>query len=100
MWEKNVDALKDMISRTFDLEKALVKPVVPGFLVMRLKALCAIEGVKEKIVVQGVYDLFDRHEGREWEEGEERESRVVLIGEGLDLELLKGSFEAYCLVEE
>jgi G3E family GTPase len=100
MWEKNVEALNAMISHTFDLAQALIKPVEPGFLVMRLKALVSLKDVAEKIVVQGVYDLFDRHVGGVWEAGEERESRVVLIGEGLDERLLRESFEAWCLVDE
>ena len=44
-----------------------------------------------------VYDLFDKHTGQAWAEGEERESRIVLIGTGLDLELMRESFCAYCL---
>jgi G3E family GTPase len=99
MWEKSTEALNSMISHTFNLSAALVTPVKPDFLVMRLKAMCAVKGKLEKVVVQGVYDLFDKHVGEEWGE-EKRESRVVLIGKGLDAGILKESFEAYCLVEE
>lgn len=65
--------------------------------VLRLKAMINEMGKEAKLIVQGVYEIFDFHDqGDVWREDEVRESRMVVIGRGLDREVLEKSFE-YCL---
>ncbi|KAJ3120394.1 COBW domain-containing protein 1 [Nowakowskiella sp. JEL0407] len=48
--------------------------------ILRLKALIDMEDSDRQIVIQGVEETYDYHEGQVWEDGVERESRVVVIG--------------------
>lgn len=97
LWERNQAALQSMVTGSFDLQAALVEPSKSDFLVMRLKALVNIRGFERKLVIQGVYDMFDKHEGEVWGDSEERASRVVVIGYSLDRELLEASFRKHCV---
>ena len=103
LWESRYSVLEEMAKGTYDHNKhTLVSDSTPAaspsFEVMRLKALCSISGEPEKVVVQGVYQLFDMHQGELWAPNEARESRMVLIGKDLNLELFRDSFNAFCLL--
>ncbi|WP_263263718.1 cobalamin biosynthesis protein CobW [Pseudomonas sp. RIT-PI-S] len=52
--------------------------------VLRVKGFAAIPGKPMRLLVQGVGSRFDRHFDRPWGAGEERVSRLVLIGQALD----------------
>ena len=47
----------------------------------RYKGILSIDGVDKRIVFQGVHTLFLASYDREWQEGEERVSEVVLSEE-------------------
>lgn len=67
--------------------------------VYRMKGILSIEGFDERYVFQGVHGLFSGEPAKPWAEGEERRSRMVFIGRGLDPELLKAGFDE-CVVGE
>ena len=67
--------------------------------VYRMKGILSIEGFPERYVFQGVHALFSGEPAQPWAEGEERRSRMVFIGRGLDPELLRAGFDE-CLVGE
>ncbi|GAB2623881.1 hypothetical protein GCM10027168_64790 [Streptomyces capparidis] len=60
------------------------------------KGILAVTGDLRQYVFQGVHMLLDGTSGREWRGGEERRSRLVLIGRNLDREALERGFAA-CL---
>ena len=37
----------------------------------------------KRVILQGVYELYDKQETTEWEDREERINRLVIIGESL-----------------
>jgi G3E family GTPase len=52
-------------------------------------------------VLQGVHTLFDIEPSSSlWKGDEERESRMVFIGKGLQLDLLKKSFLEQCVKDK
>jgi len=52
--------------------------------VFRIKAILALAGEPHRQVVHGVQTYVESAPGREWEPGEERTSRIVIIGRDLD----------------
>jgi G3E family GTPase len=64
---------------------------------LRTKGILAIEGVEERMIVQGVADLVEVTLGERWGESE-RTSRFVVVGFGLDREALTRAFAA-CAAE-
>ncbi|MFH6781339.1 MULTISPECIES: CobW family GTP-binding protein [Methylobacterium] len=66
-----------------------------GTRILRLKGLVAVEGAETPVVIQGVQHLV--HPPRHlpaWPEGEAR-TRLVLIGHGLDGDVLRRSYGAF-----
>lgn len=64
---------------------------------LRIKGILAVRGVDARVVVQGVSEAFEVGLGPEWNE-EERTSRLVIIGLGLDEEELRAGF-ASCFAD-
>ena len=53
--------------------------------VLRMKGFIAIEGKDMRLLVQGVGDRYQHYFDRDWAPGEDRVSRLVVIGlRGLD----------------
>ena len=67
---------------------------VDGPDILRLKGIVAFAGDDERYVVQGVHMIVEGDHQRAWAENEERRSRIVFIGRGLDREKLERSFAA------
>ena len=67
---------------------------VDGPDILRLKGIIAFEGDDERYVVQGVHMIVEGDHQRPWGADEERRSRLVFIGRGLDREKLERSFAA------
>jgi G3E family GTPase len=59
---------------------------------MRYKGIVSIEGMEKQLVFQGVHSIFEIHPGREWKDGEERKTEMVLIGKNLDHKLYQESY--------
>ena len=66
--------------------------------ILRLKGIVALDGDDERYVVQGVHMIVEGDHQRPWKDGEERRSRLVFIGRGLDADKYRRSFAA-CQVE-
>ena len=56
-----------------------------------------IHGEDRQVILQGVYELYETHPTTPWEVGQERISRLVVIGTNLDYDILLQSFKK-CLV--
>lgn len=93
LWEKDSAELKSMIiDDTINKNnKTMDNKEEPEMDILRLKALIVPstsdgdgEGASStrnrKIVVQAVYEIFDKQAGVEWLPDEVRESRIVIIG--------------------
>lgn len=50
----------------------------------RYKGILNINGLKQRVVFQGIHMLFDSVPDRAWREGEQRRSEIVIIGRNLD----------------
>ncbi|UJR86164.1 CobW family GTP-binding protein [Sandaracinus amylolyticus] len=61
---------------------------------LRTKGVLAIRGVDERMILQGVADEVDVSFGASWREDETRRSRLVIVGYGLDRDVLARGFEA------
>ncbi|GAQ89223.1 hypothetical protein KFL_004990080 [Klebsormidium nitens] len=61
--------------------------------VYRMKGVLNIVGREEKQLLQAVHDLYEIRPGQRWGNEEERITRIVLIGKGLDLEALQASLQ-------
>ena len=62
--------------------------------VLRTKGILAVAGSDRRVVVQAVHMLMDSAPQRLWKAGEERRSRLVLIGRNLDVATLRAGFGA------
>ena len=60
--------------------------------VYRMKGIIHVAGREEKLIFQSVHRLFEDAIGPVWEDGEEKISKIVFIGEKLDKEELKKGF--------
>ena len=67
---------------------------VDGPDILRLKGIVAFPDDDERYVVQGVHMIVEGDHQRPWKPDEERRSRLVFIGRGLDREKLERSFAA------
>lgn len=67
---------------------------IDGPNILRLKGIIAFDGDDDRYVVQGIHMIVEGDHQRPWNDGEERQSRIVFIGRDLDREKLKRSFEA------
>ena len=94
LWEKSYAALHAMIDGTFDVSNEYSSS--KEFECFRLKALIYQQGNENlRMVVQGVYETYELYQGVEWGD-EEKHSKIVLIGTGLDIDILRRSFIEYC----
>ncbi|TDH74320.1 hypothetical protein CCR75_006229 [Bremia lactucae] len=77
----------------------VVKRYVKGVDILRVKGVLAVAGdAKDRqCVVQGVLDTYTIAPGVPWGDGEQRVSRLVLIGQGFDRLELERSFQK-CLI--
>jgi G3E family GTPase len=62
--------------------------------ILRLKGIIDLQGQAKRFVVQGVHMLLEADFQRPWQEGEVRDSRLVLIGRNLDANGLQAGFAA------
>ena len=65
--------------------------------VFRIKAILAVAGEPRRQIVHGVQTYVEQAAGVEWEPGDQRESRIVVIGRNLESEQWRGELER-CLV--
>lgn len=61
-----------------------LQQLVEEFTIFRVKGFASIPGKPMRLLIQGVGGRFDRHYDRRWQPGENRQSRFVLIGMGLE----------------
>ncbi len=59
--------------------------------ILRIKGILAMQGVEERVIVQGVSQAVDVQLGAPWD-GHERTSRLVVLGLGLDGPALEAGF--------
>jgi G3E family GTPase len=64
--------------------------------ILRCKGILSFKDDDERFVFQGVHMILDGDHQRPWQEGENRESRIVFIGRNLPQERIKAGFES-CL---
>ena len=61
---------------------------VYGTKLMRYKGVLNIQGMKQRVVLQGVHMLMGSDAGAPWKPGEKRESKIVFIGRDMPKDLL------------
>ncbi len=61
---------------------------VYGTKLMRYKGVLNIQGMKQRVVLQGVHMLMGSDAGSPWKPGEKRESKIVFIGRDMPKDLL------------
>jgi len=66
-----------------------LEALVKTFTVYRVKGFVAVPNKPMRMVVHGVGRRFDRHYDRRWRADEARETRIVFIGEELDVDALR-----------
>jgi cobalamin biosynthesis protein CobW len=78
-----------------DRERLLValRSLVERHEIYRAKGFVALPGAAMRLVVQGVGTRFDSYFDRPWRVDESRQSRLVLIGAGLDAAVLQAELE-------
>ena len=67
---------------------------VQGEDLFRTKGILNVRGMKERFVIQAVHMMLDGGPDRPWAPGEDRTSRLVFIGRGLDREALLTGFRS------
>ena len=65
---------------------------------LRYKGILYVQGIKERIVFQGIHMLFSGRIDRQWQENEKRISELVFIGKDLNKEELELQFKN-CIAE-
>lgn len=73
---------------------AAIEQLVHEHCIYRVKGFLALPGKPMRQVIQGVGKRMDRYFDRLWQADEARQSRVVLIGKGLDESVLKATLES------
>ncbi|EYC51542.1 cobalamin biosynthesis protein CobW [Hylemonella gracilis str. Niagara R] len=73
---------------------AALQDLVARHEIYRVKGFVALPGAAMRLVVQGVGARFDSYFDRAWAMGENRQTRLVLIGSALDEALLQAELEA------
>lgn len=64
---------------------ARLEPVIAAHNILRVKGFAAVDGKPMRLVLQGVGARLNHYYDREWQPGEARQTRLVVIGEtGLD----------------
>lgn len=72
---------------------AALRDLVARHEIYRAKGFVAVPGAAMRLVVQGVGTRFDSYFDRPWRDGEARESRLVLIGSGLQQAALQADLD-------
>ncbi len=86
--DHKIQTLSYFVTGSFDMEKMSLW--FEDFLalnsgnVLRIKALLSINDMEHKMILQSVGDDFYVYQGSPWKGNENRESRIVIIGTGLD----------------
>ena len=62
--------------------------------IFRTKGIVEVAGESRRVVFQGVHMLFEGKPDRPWEPGEDRSSRLVFIGRGLDADELRRGLQS------
>lgn len=65
--------------------------------VMRMKGVLSLLGETRRVIIQGVYELFEKERSTEWDDTP-RLNRLIFIGYNLDKDLLLDSFKTYCVI--
>jgi G3E family GTPase len=65
--------------------------------VFRIKAILAVAGEPQRQIVHGVQTYVESGAGRDWEQGEQRTSRIVVIGRNLETDRWRDELER-CVV--
>jgi G3E family GTPase len=65
--------------------------------VFRIKAIVALAGESKRQIVHGVQTYVEQAPGEEWEAGEERVNRIVVIGRNLESDMWRSDLER-CIV--
>src|SRR5437868_9708439 len=73
---------------------AALQRLVEGHEIYRAKGFVALPGAAMRLVVQGVGTRFDSYFDRPWRADEARQTRLVLIGAGLDAAALQAELDA------
>ncbi|KAB2966250.1 GTP-binding protein [Zoogloea sp.] len=63
---------------------------------LRYKGILAVRGEARRLVFQGVHRITGFDYGRPWEDGEARESTIVIIGRRLDTPAIESAFALAC----
>ena len=92
--EFNTDKI-DIWIRDLLWEKVIDGSCFEEMEIFRLKMLINSKDSDNKIIFQGVRELYDQQQGSLWKD-EERESKLVFIGKNLDKKLLAESFIKSC----
>lgn len=75
---------------------ATVAETIAAFDILRLKGFAAIPGAKARLAIQAVGPRVNAYFDREWKEGEERTTRLVVIGEApLGREAIEASLKRH-----
>jgi G3E family GTPase len=94
---------KDVVEEQLDLwlqellwEKSLCNSAGKPMNIMRMKGVLSVVGETRQVIVQGVYELFEKERSTEWQQGAKL-TRMVFIGYHLDRDILLQSFKKVCL---
>jgi cobalamin biosynthesis protein CobW len=77
---------------------ATLRELVDGHTIYRVKGFVALAGKPMRMVLHGVGRRFDSYFDRRWRSDETRSTRLVLIGQELDQQVLQRALQAAALV--
>ena len=63
---------------------------------LRYKGILAVRGEARRLVFQGVHRITGFDYGRDWADGEARETTIVIIGRRLDEDAIRAGFRLAC----
>ena len=63
---------------------------------LRYKGILAVRGEDRRLVFQGVHRITGFDYGRDWADGEARETTIVIIGRRLDEAAIRAGFQLAC----
>ncbi|MEN9425715.1 MAG: cobalamin synthesis protein/P47K family protein, partial [Pseudomonadota bacterium] len=63
---------------------------------LRYKGILAVRGEARRLVFQGVHRITGFDYGRDWADGEARETTIVIIGRRLDEAAIRAGFQLAC----
>jgi len=59
---------------------------------MRIKAIFAVQGIRDKVAFHAVMDCTDEEMIGPWKEGEKRVCKLVVIGRNIDKQYIRDAF--------